>query len=182
MVRLCITSYNIVPVQNPAARSTTSQLLLNSPENLLIQLGIQVTENLSGKMVMTSDYAMIYAISQSGFIALPIGTLAQQPIAMPDSNVALLASDQCGVTAAQNSAVIPVRNVGGGRITPTAAPLAASGDRLHRAGHGAALRRRCDRHVQYGGRAYAGNRDAGSTPDPGERSDQYHSQRARVPE
>ena len=121
-----LTSYNIVPVLTPAARSTTSQLLINSPENLLIQLGIQVTENLSGKMVMTSDNAMIYALSQSGFVTLPIGTLPQQPVAMPDSNVALLASDQCGVTAAQNSAVIPVRNVGGGRITPSAVPLTAS--------------------------------------------------------
>src|SRR5262249_52134379 len=121
-----ITAYNIVPVQNPAARANSSQLLINSSDNLLIQMGIQLPESLSGKMAITSDSSMIYAISQSGFIVLPIGALAQSPIAMPDSNVVLLASDQCGVTASENTATIPVRNLGGGRITVTAQPLATS--------------------------------------------------------
>jgi len=114
-----LTSYNITPVQNPAVKSNTAQLLVNTPNNLLIQLGIMLPENLNGKMAITSDSATIYAISQSGFMVLPLGTLTQSPIALPDSNVALLASDPCGVTAAENAATIPVRNVGGGRIAPT---------------------------------------------------------------
>jgi uncharacterized protein (TIGR03437 family) len=115
-----LTGYNIVPVQNPAARSNTSQLLINTPDNLLIQLGIMLPETLGGKMVATANSAIVYAISQSGFLVLPLASLAQQPIAVPDANVALLAFDQCGVTAAQNAAVIPVRDAGGGRITVTA--------------------------------------------------------------
>jgi hypothetical protein len=83
-------------------------------------------ENLGGKIVITSDGATAYAISQSGFMVLPIGTLRNQPLAMPDSSVALLASDQCGVTAALNSATIPVRDIGGGRITVTAQALATT--------------------------------------------------------
>jgi uncharacterized protein (TIGR03437 family) len=114
------TSYNIVPVLNPSPRPNTAQLLANVPENLLIQLGIMLPENLSGKMVISSDSSTVYALSQSGFIVLPIGGLSQFPVALPDSNVALLAFDQCGVTAAQNSAIIPVRDAGGGRITPNA--------------------------------------------------------------
>ena len=114
-----IAGYNITPVQSPAVKSNTAQLLVNSPTNLLISLGIMLPENLGGRMVITSNSATIYAISQSGFMVLPIGTLQQNPIAIPDSTVALLASDQCGVTASLNSATIPVRNVGGGRITPT---------------------------------------------------------------
>gem|GEM_PF-416512 len=113
-----VTAYNIVP-ELTSASSNTSQLLFNNPDNLLIELGIQIPETLSGKMVITSDSATIYAISQSGFMVLPIGTLPQVPIAIPDSNVALLASDQCGVTASQNSAVIPVRNAGGRTLTAT---------------------------------------------------------------
>ena len=113
-------AYNIVPVLNPAAKTNASQMLVNTSDTLLTQLGIQLPENLGAKMVITSDNATAYAISQSGFIVLPIGTLRNQPIAEPDSNVALLATDQCGVTAAINSAVIPVRDVGGGRITVTA--------------------------------------------------------------
>ncbi len=117
--QVLVTGYNIVPVANPAAKSNTAELLFNSPDNLLIQLGIQLPENLGGKMVITSDSATIYAISQSGFMILPIGALQQSPLAIPDSNVALLAFDQCGVTAAQNSAVIPVRNAGGKTLTAT---------------------------------------------------------------
>ncbi len=111
-----ITAYNIVPVI-PGARSNSSQLLVNNPDNLLIQLGIQLPESLGGKMVITSDSATIYAISQSGFIVLPIGTLQQSPLAVPDSNVALLAFDQCGVTAALNSVIIPIRNAGARSMT-----------------------------------------------------------------
>jgi uncharacterized protein (TIGR03437 family) len=122
-----IAGYNILPTLVPAARANSSQLVFNTTDNLLIQLGLQIRETLSGRMVVTADSSTIYAVSQSGFMALPIGGLAQQPLAMPDSNVALLASDQCGLTAALNSAVIPVRNAGGGRsITVTAQPLAAS--------------------------------------------------------
>lgn len=121
-----LAAYNIVPTSVPAAAANTSQLTVNTTETLLIQLGIKLPENLGGKMVITSDGATAYAISQSGFIVLPIGTLRSQPLAMPDSNVALLANDQCGVTAAQNTATIPVRNIGGGRITVTVQALTAS--------------------------------------------------------
>lgn len=123
-----LTAYNIVPLANPTAQSNTAQILVNTPDNLLIQLGIQLPENLGGKMVITPDGATIYALSTSGFTVLPISTLTpgsatSAPIAMPDSNVALLASDQCGVFASQNRATIPVRNVGGGRITVSAQVL-----------------------------------------------------------
>jgi uncharacterized protein (TIGR03437 family) len=121
-----IAGYNIVPVQNPAARSNTSQLFFNTPDSLLIQLGVMVPETQSGKMVVTADGATIYAISQSGFLVLPIGALTQSPIALPDSNVALLVYDQCGLNAAQSTATIPVRNIGGGRVTLTTQTVAAS--------------------------------------------------------
>jgi uncharacterized protein (TIGR03437 family) len=121
-----ITGYNIVPVQNPAARSNTSQLFFNTTDSLLIQLGIMLPETQSGKMVATSDGATVYAISQSGFLALPLSTLPQSPIALPDSNVALLVYDQCGLNAAKSTATIPVRNIGGGRVTLSSAVVAQS--------------------------------------------------------
>jgi uncharacterized protein (TIGR03437 family) len=119
-----LTAYNIVPVESPTAQVNTSMLLVNTPGNLSIQIGFQLPEQLSGKMAITSDGATIYAISESGFLQLPIGTLqSTSPIAVPDANVALLATDQCGVTAALNSATIPVRNAGGGKMTVTAQVL-----------------------------------------------------------
>ena len=120
-----LAAYNIVPTSVPAGATNASQLTINTPDTMLIQLGIKLQENLGGKMVITSDGATAYALSQSGFAVLPIGTLRNQPLAMPDSTVALLASDQCGVNAALNSATIPVRDIGGGRITVTAQALTA---------------------------------------------------------
>lgn len=128
-----VTAYNIVPTLSPAAKSNTAELLFNTPDNLLVQVGIMLPENVLGKMVVTSDSKTAYALSQSGFLVLPIATLAQPAIpctnngipttcsiGVPDSNVALLVSDQCGVNAGQNTASIPVRSLGGGRLTPTA--------------------------------------------------------------
>ncbi len=120
-----ITAYNVTPV-GTGVRPNTSQLMFNHPENLLIQIGVQIPETLGGKMVISSDSSTIFAISQSGFMVLPIGTLQQFPIAVPDSNVALLASDQCGVTAAQNSATIAVRNTGARTLTATAQVMTPS--------------------------------------------------------
>jgi len=126
-------AYNVVPTQSPAARSNIGQLTVNSPDNLLIQMGLQLYENLNGKMVISQldNGANLYALSQSGIMWLPMGALlTSYPVGVPDSFVALLASDQCGVTAAQHSAVIPVRNIGGGRMTvstPTTVSTSTTG-------------------------------------------------------
>lgn len=122
-----LTAYNINPVQSPAVQVNTSQILINNPSNLLVQTGIMIPEQLSGKMVIASSGGTIYAISESGFMQLPIASLSQTtPVGVPDSNVALLATDQCGVTAALNSATIPIRDAGGGRMTITAQLLTAA--------------------------------------------------------
>src|SRR6478672_5477967 len=92
-------AFNMAPVQNPPARANVTQLLFNDPDNLLVKLGLQLPENLAGKMVITKDGSRIYALSESGFVVLPLSTMSQNPIAMPDRNVVLLGNDQCGVAA-----------------------------------------------------------------------------------
>src|SRR5579885_2066550 len=109
-------AFNIAPVQNPPAAANVTQFLVSDPDNLLIKLGVQLQENLTGKMMITSDGSTIYALSDSGFTVLPVGSMYQSPIAMPSSPSVLLANDQCGVTAAQQSAKISVTNVGGGQL------------------------------------------------------------------
>ena len=49
------TAFNIAPVQTPAAAANVSQFMLNDPDNLLINQALQIPENLSGKMVISSD-------------------------------------------------------------------------------------------------------------------------------
>ncbi|MGI8990241.1 MAG: hypothetical protein ACR2I2_11765 [Bryobacteraceae bacterium] len=113
-------AFNIAPVQNPPARANVTRLLLNDPENLLIKLGLQLPENLVGRMEITAAGDTIYGISESGFVILPVGTMSQNPIAMPDSQVVFLATDQCGVTAALNTAQDAVNNAGKGRLSVNA--------------------------------------------------------------
>jgi uncharacterized protein (TIGR03437 family) len=116
-------AYNVVPVQSPAARANISRLLVNDPDNLMITFGLQLPENLAGKMVFTADGRTIYALSESGFMVLPVGNVSASPLAVPDSPVIMLANDQCGVTAAQRSSAVSVRNAGSGRMNVTASLL-----------------------------------------------------------
>ena len=110
-------AFNFAPVQNPPANANVTRLLMNDPDNLLIKLGLQLPESLFGRMVINTAGSTIYALSQSGFITLPLSTLTQAPMARADSQTVLLANDQCGVTAAMNSVMDNIANSGGGRLT-----------------------------------------------------------------
>ncbi|MBI1792457.1 MAG: hypothetical protein HYR60_33460, partial [Acidobacteria bacterium] len=113
-------AFNIAPVQNPAARPNVSRLLLNDPDNLLLALGLQLPESLAGKMATTNDGGTVFGLSESGFLILPVNQILQNPIAVPESPVVLLANDQCGVVADKRTAGVPVTNAGRGRLTASA--------------------------------------------------------------
>jgi uncharacterized protein (TIGR03437 family) len=119
-------AFDISPVQNPPAPANVSQLMLNDPDNLLIRMGLQLPENLSGKMVISSDGANIYALSDSGFTILPTGTISRSPLAVPSATVTLLTKDQCGVSQT-SSATVAINNAGTGRVTATAQLLQIAG-------------------------------------------------------
>lgn len=118
--RTLYSAFNIAPTQNPPARANVGQLQISDPGNLLIRMGIQMPENLSGKMVISPDGANIFAISESGFVTIPIGQLNRSPLASPERTALILANDQCGVTASQRRGSVMVRNEGTGRLTATA--------------------------------------------------------------
>jgi uncharacterized protein (TIGR03437 family) len=115
---------NVAPVQGPAS---ASQLLISDPDNLLVRMGIQLPENLAGRIVVSADGANAYALSDSGFVSLPLSTLARGPLAVPAGDVVLLTSDPCGVTAQSSSAAIAINNPGTGRVTATAQLLQFAG-------------------------------------------------------
>lgn len=116
-------AFNIAPVQSPAARANVSQLLRSDADNLMIDLGVQLTENLSGKMVAASNGNTAYALSESGFVVLPLSSISQSPLAQPDTAAVLLTYDQCGVTARTQSGGMSVNNAGSGRMNVTATLL-----------------------------------------------------------
>src|SRR5262249_47920260 len=103
--------------------ANSSQLMLSDPDNLLIQLGLQLPENLTGKIAVSGDGAFLYALSQSGFTVLPVSTIYDNPIAMVDKPVAFVASDQCGVSADKSIAQVAVRNAGKGPLNVQATVL-----------------------------------------------------------
>ncbi len=123
-------AFNFAPVQVPAAKPNVTRLLYNDPDNLLIKLGLQLPENLSGRMVINNAGDTIYALSESGFIILPVGQVNSSPLAQVDSQIVLLTSDQCGVTAAQNAVRDNVTNAGRGRLTASVQSYTLTGGGL----------------------------------------------------
>ena len=112
-------AFNISPIQNPPAKADVSRLLIDDSDNLLINLGLQLPENLAGKMVVTSDGATVYALAESGFVTLPVSNIFKSPIVVPTAPNAFLANDQCGVSTNKQT-TIPVNNLGTGKATVTA--------------------------------------------------------------
>ena len=110
-------AFNMAP--SGAARPNVTQLLYNDPADLLITLGLQLPENLVGKMVIDSTGANIYALSDSGFTILPVGSTSNSPLAQPASRVVLLVNDACQVYASRKTAADVVGNTGKGRFTAT---------------------------------------------------------------
>ncbi len=118
--RTIYSAFNIAPTQNPPARPNVAQLQISDAESLGIRTALQLPENLSGKMLISSDGANIFAISESGFMTIPIGQMNRNPIATPERLALLLANDQCGVTENLRRQGVLIRNEGAGRLTATA--------------------------------------------------------------
>lgn len=116
-------AFNIAPIG--AARPSITELLVNDPTNLLITLGLEMPENLAGKMVIDAAGANIYAISDSGFMILPVSTIAQSPLAVPSAQSVLLTNDVCGNFRATTDSDA-MNNQGKGKFTISAAPYTAS--------------------------------------------------------
>lgn len=120
-------AFNIAPVDTPESRPDVSQFLIGDPDNLLIRMALQLPENLQGKMIISSDGGTVYALSESGFLTIPVSSMRQNPLAALSDTVVLLTHDQCGVTNATSSYTVTVRNDGGGSRLSAIAQLQQSG-------------------------------------------------------
>lgn len=108
-------AFNVAPVVIPAARPQASTLLVSNPNNLAIRLGIKLPESIISKMVATSDGANAWGLSESGLVYLPLSTLFDQPILVPETTNVFLAQDQCNPGVA--TAALKINNIGKGRLT-----------------------------------------------------------------
>lgn len=120
------TLYSVYDTAPVGGAPNTSLMILNDPDNLAIKMGIQLPENLAGKMVQSADGSNAYALSDSGFTVLPLSTVARSALASPANTAILLARDVCGVVPLQTVSVA-VNNPGAGKITASAALYPANG-------------------------------------------------------
>jgi len=111
-------------VFNSSAANQPPTLLISDARNLAIHLGIKLPENIIAKMVMTSDGADAWGLSDSGVLHLPLSTLFNYPILMPQSTTVFLAQDPCNPGVAQ--ATLKIDNIGSGTAT-FAVPQTVSG-------------------------------------------------------
>jgi YVTN family beta-propeller protein len=100
---------------NPPPKPLSSTLLINDSRNLGIQLGIRLPESIVAKMVITSDGANAWSLSQSGMIYLPLSTLYNYPIIQPDTTQVFLSANPCNRGLATGS--LKVSNLGKGKLT-----------------------------------------------------------------
>lgn len=117
-------AFNTLPLTTPPSRPNASTLLIEEPSNLRIKLGINLPESIVAKMVITADGGDAWGMSESGLIHLPLSTLYDYPILMPDTTNVFLAMDDCHRGA--SNANVKVNNIGKGKLT-FAVPSAISG-------------------------------------------------------
>ena len=96
-------------------RPVANVLYVSNPQHLGVRLGIRMPQSILGKMVGTSDGNEIFAISESGFIDLPISTLFDYPIIQPQTTQVFLAMDDCNKGLSKAS--VTVANLGSGKLT-----------------------------------------------------------------
>ena len=116
-------AFNVAPLVT-GGRPNSTTLLITNPRNLAVRLGIQLPESILGKIVSRSDGRELYALSETGLLLLPVATLDQFPILMPETEVIRLTGNQCDRIG--SSAVVRIQNAGRGVLRFTVAPPPAA--------------------------------------------------------
>jgi uncharacterized protein (TIGR03437 family) len=70
-------SRNVIYAQIPAAAGAAPVLQIVDADNLAVRERLQLPENLAGKSVLSGDSNVLYSLSDSGVLVLPVGALDQ---------------------------------------------------------------------------------------------------------
>jgi uncharacterized protein (TIGR03437 family) len=99
----------------PAAGPQPPRLMMLDPDNLYVKETFSMQENITGRMLLTSDSGALYAVSDSGVMVFPVGKLNQQ------NRVVAAVSDVVARSTFCNRNVIvqtlTITDPGGGRTT-----------------------------------------------------------------
>ncbi|HEU0122324.1 MAG TPA: hypothetical protein VFQ91_17470 [Bryobacteraceae bacterium] len=109
------TLYSAFNTSATTARPVANVLYVGGQNNLSVRLGLRLRESILGAMAITKSGEEIFAISESGLLYLPVGSIYDYPILQPDTTQVFLAVDPCNKGIAK--AIVNVSNLGKGRLT-----------------------------------------------------------------
>ncbi len=118
--KLIYSAFNVAATSLPPPRPQSSTLLISDSVHLGIRLGIKMPESVIGRMVITSDGANAWGLSESGLVYLALSTLYEHPILQPETTQVFLAIDPCNPGIARAS--LRVNNLGKGKLTFSVPP------------------------------------------------------------
>ena len=104
--------------------TSTPVLTLRSPDNLTLLESIYLPENMAGKAVIKNDSSVVYAISDSGVMVLPVGSLNKVPRLQASVPSLLFLGNYCNRNAVQETLTITDP---GGNHTPFSISSATPG-------------------------------------------------------
>ena len=115
----------IPPSGTPATANPNPPLLMiNDSDNLTVHDQLQLTENLTGKSLLTSDYSTVYGISDSGVMELPVGNLNSFTRLQSSTEELVIRGKYCD--RSENTQTLTITDPGGGS-TPFSISANASG-------------------------------------------------------
>jgi uncharacterized protein (TIGR03437 family) len=99
-------------------------LTIRDTDNLTLENRIQLPENMAGKAVIKADGSVVYAVSDSGVMVLPVGSLNKAPQLQASVEDMLYLGNFCARNAAQQTLTITDP---GGNHTPFSISSSAAG-------------------------------------------------------
>jgi uncharacterized protein (TIGR03437 family) len=105
---------NTVYAQIPATATDAPTLMIADADNLNIRDRLQLPENLAGKSVLNAAATVMYSISDSGVMVLPVGTLAKAHRVQATQQDLIFRGDFCNQSKASQS--LTIVDQGGGSV------------------------------------------------------------------
>jgi uncharacterized protein (TIGR03437 family) len=105
---------NTVYAQIPTTAAALPTLLIADADNLNIRDTLYLPENLAGKSVLSSDHTVMYSVSASGVMVLPVGTLSSAHRLQATQSDVIFRSSFCSLSKAAQA--LTIVDAGGGNI------------------------------------------------------------------
>lgn len=94
------------PTGPPATGTGTPAMLIMASDNMTVLDRITIPENMVGRAVLTSDNTTLYAISDSGVMVLPVGSINKYPRLQAASEDVMVQTNFCNRNSVSQSLII----------------------------------------------------------------------------